>query len=265
MAIVGAREAHPESLCFAGELAAALARAGVVVASGGALGTDRAAHEGALDAGGRTWVVAGTGREHCFPRKHAELFETIGAGPGAMIWPFPPRTPVRLGGFLSRNRILVALSDALVVIQAGLPSGAMSAAACALRQEKPLWVVPAPPWLGAPFAGSRQLLERGARAVTSTDGFLAALGLRTGAPARSSACSPTAARSPRSAAPLALTEAEASVLRATSTVPRHADEIASRASVSPAVVGAALLTLALENVVVEAPAGFFRRRDVPND
>ena len=100
-----------------------LAAAGVVVVSGGALGIDGAAHRGALEAGGRTWVVAPTGHERCFPPEHAGLFAEIARGPGAMIWPFAPALLATGRAFLARNRVLVALADAVVVVQAGSPFG----------------------------------------------------------------------------------------------------------------------------------------------
>ena len=92
-----------------------------------------------------------------------------------MIWPFAPDYRHR-SAFLARNRVLVALADAVVVVQAGFPSGALRAASVARTLGKPLWVVPAPPWLDA-FRGSRMLLDRGARPLLFVEAFLASLGL----------------------------------------------------------------------------------------
>jgi DNA processing protein len=248
IAIVGSRDASAHAEAFARELAATLVLAHVVVVSGGALGIDAAAHQGALDAGGRTWAVAGTGCEHCFPPQHAGLFERIGQGPGAMIWPFAPARAARPGSFLLRNRVLVALADAVVVAQAGLPSGALRAAECARSWSKPLWVVPAPPWATG-FAGSRQLLDQGVRPLTSIDAFLQTLSLHQNSAARDV---------------LPLTPIQSAVLHATSGAPLHLDDIAAGAHVAIQAAAAALLTLALEAVVVEGPPGFFRRRDNQN-
>lgn len=243
VAVVGSREATCDALAFARDLGGTLARAGAVVVSGGAAGVDAAAHEGALHASGRTWAVAGTGRNHCFPSFHAALFERIASGPGAMIWPFAPDFRHRTG-FLLRNRVLVALADAVVVVQAGEQSGALHAASWARRLGRSLWVVPAPPWV-ADFAGSLALLEKGARPLTSTGLLLRSLGLDAGQAA------PPVHHSPDVLAALA----------AISTIPLHRDMIASRAGLAASAVGVALLTLALENVVVEDPPGFFRRTD----
>ena len=270
VAIVGSRLADPDAEGFARTLAAAVARSGAVVVSGGALGIDAAAHRGALEVGGRTWAVAGTGCEHCFPAEHAALFEAIGAGPGTMVWPFRPSVGVLPGSFIARNRVLVALADVVVVVQAGMPSGALRAAACATDMGKPLWVVPAPPW--APlFRGSHYLLDRGAKPLTSVEGFLDALGLTGGT-------SNDAERTPQLDLDLRLKHGtnangyeklyldehkfsveEIRILRAVATAPLHVDEIAALTALTVHRVTSTLLTLALENVVVEGPSGFFRR------
>jgi DNA processing protein len=261
VAVVGSREAHPDAREFAGILSAALVGAGVVVVSGGALGIDAAAHVGALDAGGRTWVVAGTGCEHCFPPEHAALFARVAEGPGAMIWPFAPSSNAHAGSFRARNRVLVALSDAVVVVQAGLMSGALNAASSARKLERPLWVVPASTWLGAEFDGSRQLLDEGARPLQSVDALLRSLSPSRTAPSAAAASNPSWPLPRPPSRPLS--EAEQTVLAATSSTPVHLDEIASRTPLPTAAVTAALLTLALEDVVVEGPQGCFRRKNPP--
>ena len=254
VAIVGSRRATEQALAFARELAGSLAGAGAVVVSGGALGVDAAAHQGALDAQGRTWAVAATGHEQCRPSAHRLLFDAIARGPGAMVWPFAPGYAHR-SGFLSRNRILVGLSDAVVVVQAGLPSGALHAASWARRLSKPLWVVPAAPWIEG-FQGSHRLLEQGARPLTSTNRFLQSLGLSK---VEASSAAPV-----RSSPDASLSGHESAVLGACSNLPLHTDAITERAGLSPQAVASALLTLALEDVVVEGPPGFFRRRDAYN-
>jgi DNA processing protein len=236
VAVVGSRECHPEARTFACKLSAAIVESGAVVVSGGALGIDAAAHEGALDAGGRTWAVAGTGCNACFPPVHADLYARIAAGPGCMVWPFAPDVGVRNGAFAARNRVLVALADTVVVVQAGKRSGALNAAGAAARLGRALWVVPAAPW-AAGFEGSLVLLQSGARAIDA---------LLTSIPA------------PKLPSPSA---AECALLTALSERPLHLDAIAQRAQVTAQAAAAGLLTLALENVVVEDPPGFFRRRD----
>jgi DNA processing protein len=248
VAIVGSRRADDAAAAFAHQLAGALARAGAVVVSGGAVGIDAAAHRGALDAGGRTWAVAPTGHGHCFPASHAPLFRRIASGPGTMVWPFAPDFK-HLSGFHARNRVLATLSDAVVVVQAGERSGALHAAARASEAGKPLWVVPAAPWMRA-FTGSLQLLAAGARPLTAPSELLRAMSL-AGPDDDPGTTLPDL--------PPDLPADARAVLEATPRVPSHADAIASAAGLTAQVASAALLTLALENVVVEGPPGFFRR------
>jgi len=255
IAIVGSREAAPDAVRFASDLAAALARESVVVVSGGAEGVDRAAHDGAMGAGGRTWAIAGTGHEHCFPPGHEALFAAIGRGPGAMVWPFGPAHQHRTA-FLVRNRFLVALSDAVVVVQAGMPSGALHAASWARKLGRPLWVVPAAPWMSG-FDGSRVLLADGARPLVSIEAFLRALGLGSAGPPASLPAHGHSTTGP-------LSDVAVAVLGALSPSASHADSIAARAHLTAQATAATLLTLALEDVVVEGPPGFFRRRDGHN-
>ena len=244
VAIVGSRDCHDLARGYARVLAGELVSHGVVVVSGGAMGIDAAAHEAAMDAGGRTWAIAGTGCEACYPTEHAALFARIAEGPGAMVWPFAPGAGVRNGCFTDRNRVLIALADAVVVVQAGARSGALNAAHAARRQRRPLWVVPTPPWERlAGFEGSHALLQAGARPLTTTEALLSSL-------------LPAPPQLDRDLSP-----AESALLQATPETPLHLDEIARRAHVTAQAATAGLLTLALENVVVEGPPGFFRRRE----
>jgi DNA processing protein len=256
VAVVGSRRARAGAIRFTEKLSAMLVGAGAVVASGGARGIDAAAHRGALAAGGRTWVVAATGPTGCFPPEHAALFERVAGGPGAMLWPFGSkgRRSFR-SAFPARNRILVTLADAVVVVQAGTASGALNAASWAVRLEKPLWVAPSAPWM-RDFGGSRQLLREGALPLQSRRKLLRALGLAPPSGALHAPPSP-----PRTPALPQLSPVESTVLAAMSTVPLHLDAVTIRSHLSAQETAAALLTLALENVVVEGPPGFFRRRN----
>ena len=262
VAIVGSRAATPGAKRFAHELAAMLAAADVVVVSGGAHGVDEAAHRGAMSSNGRTWVVAGTGHKRCFPKKNRALFDEIAQGPGAMIWPFGEAFSAP-SAFLTRNRYLVGMSDAVVVVQAGQPSGALNAAVWAQRTSKPLWVVAAAPWLRR-FDGSGRLLDEGALPLRSFAPLFESLGLRAQIRPRSDCGADALPGAPALQPPPPLSDHESATLRATSPKPRHTDAIAEDAGLSPQATTAALLTLALENVLVEGPPGFFRRRDGHN-
>ena len=277
VAIVGSRAATPEAEAFAASLAGRVVAAGAVVVSGGALGIDAAGHRGALAAGGRTWCVAPTGRLVTFPPVHADLFAAILARGGTMVWPFEPEVKAQTANFFLRNSVLAALADVLVVVQAGAPSGALNAASHARKLGRPVWAVPAPPW-EARFTGCLSEIDRGARVLTSIDAFLVSIGLARPAKVRRTA---SGARSDAGALPgidLSLDALPAAteprvdpvewipddpdtraLLEATSTEAKHVDEIAAIARVCTGAAQTALLTLALENVVVEGPEGFYRR------
>ena len=250
VAIVGAREATEEALTFAHDLARACVRAGGIVASGGALGIDSAAHRGALEAGGETWAVLGTGREHTFPVENAGLFEEIAHSPrGCLFWPFAPSTEARPQNFPKRNGVLVALADVVVVVQAALESGSLNTAAKARKMEKPLWVVTPAPWLDQKkYQGNRIEIRKGCRMLDSKVDFLAEVfpGASFGASA------PTRHHEHRS-------DEEKALLAAATNRPKHLDDLCESSGLSPALAATALLTLALEHVLVEGPPGYYRR------
>ena len=257
VAIVGTRKPHEEVLAFTAELAAACVRAGAVVVSGGAFGVDAAAHRGALDAGGRTWAVTPSGRDHVSPIQHKPLYRAIVDGGGAVIWPFEHAQPARIWTYFPRNRILVALADVVVVTQADIPSGALNAASWARSLGRPLWVVPSSPWIHG-FRGSWALLDKGARPLTDIEYFLQAAGL-VPKPKRLDATLQLALPSSIKALPRDYSEPERAVLGVLGTKPIHIDELVVLTALSTSAAVTALLTLSLEHVLVEGPDGFFRR------
>ena len=154
IAIVGARAASRAALDFAHELGRLLARADRLVISGGALGTDGAAHEGALSVDGRTVAVLGTGIDVAYPARHAPIFARMLAR-GGLVSPFDLGEQPRRGHFPVRNPFIAALSDAVVVVEAGLRSGSLGTARAALSLGLPLYCYPGSPGCDALIA-SRQ-------------------------------------------------------------------------------------------------------------
>ncbi len=176
VAIVGTRQATGYGLRIARALATACARAGVTVISGLARGIDGAAHEAALDAGGRTVGVLGTGVDVYYPRSHRVLQECI-ARDGLLLSELPPGAAGNRGTFPRRNRLIAALADVTVVVEAGRDSGALITADCALELGRTVASVPNA--IDAPSAfGSNALLKRGAEPVLDPDDVLALLELR---------------------------------------------------------------------------------------
>ena len=169
--VVGTRTPSPEAVDYARQLACRLAERGVAIVSGGADGIDAAAHMGALDAGGVTLVVAPSSFEHPYPEHHAELFAQIVASGGGYLSPFAEGVAPRRPQFFFRNSLLVAISHALVVVEAPLRSGARNAALWARRLQRPWFVVPAVPWnpLGL---GCIAELKLGGRPLSGPDEIL---------------------------------------------------------------------------------------------
>lgn len=165
-AIVGARAATQYGRYVAAELAAGLADRGFTVISGGALGIDAAAHQGALAAGGRTVCVLASGVDTPYPRAHQELIERI-TDDGLIISEVPPGVHPTRSRFLVRNRLIAALAGGTVVVEAALRSGALNTATWASECQREVMAVPGPVTSPA-SAGSHGLL-RDTRAVLVTD------------------------------------------------------------------------------------------------
>jgi DNA processing protein len=176
VAIVGSRRPSPYGEAVAEQLALELARAGVVVVSGLALGIDAAAHRGALNAGGVTVAVMGTGVDIVYPAAHAALADAILAGGGALVSQFPDGTAPRRHHFPARNHTIAALSDAVVVVEAAEGSGALITAEAAMDLHKEVMAVP-----GSVFSplsvGAHALLRDGAGLVQNARDVLAVLEL----------------------------------------------------------------------------------------
>jgi DNA processing protein len=175
VAVVGARAASRVGLAMAGQLGADLARAGVVVVSGLARGVDAAAHAGALDAGGTTIAVLGTGIDLVYPPENRELHERIAAA-GLVVTEFPPGSPPEPFHFPRRNRIISGLSKAVVIVEAREKSGSLITARMAADQGREVMAVPGPSLYGQ-NKGSHALLRDGAKLVESAVDILEELGM----------------------------------------------------------------------------------------
>jgi DNA processing protein len=137
IAIVGSRSPSPRGLEFADALSAMAARSGITVVSGLARGIDRAAHEAALRAGGRTVAVIGTGLGRYYPPEHASLQDRI-AREGLVVSQFLPEAPPSRSSFPMRNATMSAYSGLTVIVEAGEKSGTRLQAAAAVRHGRPL-------------------------------------------------------------------------------------------------------------------------------
>jgi DNA processing protein len=139
VAVVGSRRPSPEGLRRARQLARDLARRGVVVLSGLAAGIDGAAHESAIEHGGRTVAVVGTPLERAYPAEHAALQERIYCE-HLLLSPFGPSTRTSPGHFPARNRVMARLARATVVVEASDASGSLHQVAESVRAGRPVFV-----------------------------------------------------------------------------------------------------------------------------
>jgi DNA processing protein len=176
VAMVGARSPSAAGERFARTLARELAEAGVSVISGLALGIDAACHAGALDGGGRTVAVLGCGIDRDYPRRNAVLARRIAAS-GAIISEWGPGVEPAPWRFPVRNRIVAALAQATVVVEATRRSGALITADHALAIGRDVLAVPGAPWLEL-SGGTLTLLRAGAAPVGSAADVLDALGVQ---------------------------------------------------------------------------------------
>lgn len=171
LAVVGARACTAYGRSVAGRIGSAAATEGVVVVSGAARGIDRAAQTAALDAGGRTLSVLGAGLDAHPPRAAVGFYDRVEVQ-GLAVSEFPPDTPPSRFTFPRRNRIIAALSQATVVVEAARRSGALHTANAALRLGRPLLAVPGPVD-GVASQGCNRLIAQGAGIVTTIADALA--------------------------------------------------------------------------------------------
>ena len=174
VAIVGSRAATPYALEVAARLAAELAERQVVVVSGLARGVDGAAHRGAVEAGGRTLAVLGSGPDVIYPREHQALAASI-CRDGAIVSELGPGAPPLPEHFPLRNRLISGISLGVVVVEASEKSGSLITARCALEQGRDVMAVPGSV-LGGRNRGSHALLKDGAKVVERADDILEELG-----------------------------------------------------------------------------------------
>jgi DNA processing protein len=175
IAIVGARAASLAGRALTRALARDLAAAGATVVSGLARGIDTSAHEGALQARGKTVAILGSALDRLYPAENAQLAAAI-AGSGAVVSEFPFGTAPLAPNFPRRNRVLATWSRAVVVVEAARRSGALITARCALDEGREVLAVPGhPSHRGA--EGTNQLLKDGAALVRNAADVAAELGL----------------------------------------------------------------------------------------
>jgi DNA processing protein len=254
VAIVGSRHCTAYGRQTAEKLAGALARAGITVVSGLARGIDACAHQGALNAGGRTLAVFATGLQTIYPPEHRELAEEVAAN-GALLTESPLRQQPLPGLFPQRNRIIAGLSLGVIVIEAGRASGALHTARHAMEQNREVFAVPGR--IDSEHSlGCLDLIRDGATLIRDVQDVLNALG-------------PLTTPVPKAAAPeenihhpaeLLLSDQERAILHCVLSDTLSVDEVVRAAGLETSRVLTTLTVLEMRQLVRRLPGGFVARR-----
>ena len=280
--IVGSRHATPYGRATAERMSRELAEQNIAVVSGGAVGIDASAHRGAISGGGRTLAFLGCGLDVDYPRDNRSLFEQI-VEQGAMISENPLGAQPEAWRFPARNRLISAMSLAVLVIEAPRRSGALITAGFAADQGRPVLAIPGN--IDRPSSeGCNDLLKEGATLVTETVDILRAVNLlpvasssaqqgvldlrerrpalerfssEDEAPTRAAV---TAAPAPELSAILkSLSPVKRQLMEALTQTPQHLDQISQRAEIPATEAGIEMIFLELEGLVRRLPGNTYIR------
>lgn len=251
ISIVGTRRADDEALDFAYSLAREAVLNGFTVVSGGAIGIDRAAHEGAIDGGGRTVVVLPTGLDAPYPRANHDLFERV-CQAGCLLTEVEDGADAQRGRFLTRNRLIAALGRSTIVVQAPSRSGALSTARFAQRLGRAVFAVPASPW-DSRGSGNLKLLSKGARICVCPGDVLSESPLKGNG---------HLAESPKKTENTHdfnnLTQPEQTILQSLRGRPRHPEDLCQRTGIPAFEVQQSILRLLVRGLIEEKPGGRYQ-------
>ncbi|KQV53611.1 DNA processing protein DprA [Pelomonas sp. Root1217] len=246
IAIVGSRNPTAQGGDNARAFARALARGGYTIVSGLALGVDAAAHEGALDAGGATIAVVGTGLDQVYPRRNEALAARLLAGGGLMVSEYSLGTPVLPANFPRRNRIIAGLAQGCLVVEAAVQSGSLITARQAVEAGREVFAIPGS--IHSPQArGCHALIRQGAKLVESAQDVLEEL-------------PPLGTVSARSADIEETPHEQQALLDAMGFDPVSLDALMARCGWPAAELSAALLELELDGHIARLAGQLFQRR-----
>src|SRR5881398_2776347 len=246
--VIGSRRTTHYGTESAKKLSYQLAYAGLTVISGLARGIDTAAHQGALAAKGRTIAVIGSGLSKLYPPENRALAEKIRDGNGAIVSEFSMEIEPDRQTFPMRNRIMSGWSHGILVVEAGLNSGALITVSQALEQGRSVYAVPG--HINAPSAqGSNRLIQQGAKLVMEASDLLDDLQILL----------PETKPSPQAAArPLPpLSQEERRVFDAINAAETSIDDIAAKSELPSGAVSSTLLQLELKRLVKQLPGKYF--------
>jgi DNA processing protein len=251
VAVVGSRQASAYGLSVCKKICQELAWHGWTVVSGMARGIDSAAHRGALEGGGRTMAVWGTGLDVVYPKENLTLSKEI-ASSGAILSEFPLGTPPEPGNFPVRNRIISGLSLGVMVVEATVRSGSLITARMALDQGRQVFAVPGP--VGRPTVeGSHRLIKEGAKLVESAEDIIEELLPMVDRKLHKEGKSMPIGEQPK------LNEKERQLWEVLGMDPLHIDAIARALDLALAETAELLLRLEIKGLVKQLPGTFFVR------
>lgn len=248
LAIVGSRNATRQGAADAEAFAEALAKAGLTVVSGLALGIDAAAHRGALKGEGSTIAVIGTGPDRIYPARNADLARRI-AATGVVVSEFAVGTPPLPPNFPRRNRLIAGLARGCLVVEAADQSGSLITARLAAEAGREVFAIPGS--IHSPLAkGCHRLIKQGAKLVETAQDILEELRWEA-------TVSPVGRRT--TAAPTPLAETDDDVLRALGQDLCDLDTLCARTGLAADALMARLLPLELDGRVAQLPGGRYQR------
>lgn len=265
IAIVGSRKCSTYGQNAALMLARDLAQRGVTIISGFARGIDAAAHRGAIEAGGRTVGVLGTGIDEVYPRDHKKLADEILERGGALVSQFPLSTPPVSENFPYRNRIISGLSLGVVVVEAAENSGSLITARLAIEQNREVFAVPGNITSRTSFGTNYLIKGAGAKLVQQWQDIAAELPPQIAArllpPPLGAKKKEKSLADQLAMVPQGLTGYEHSVFKLLSADdPKHIDALVDRSKLSISDLISALLTLEMRDLVRALPGKCFVRK-----
>ena len=234
VAIVGTRKPTAYGREVVEHLSGELAKHGVVVASGLALGIDALAHKAALRAGGKTIAIMPCGLDQIYPRSHRQLALDILAAGGALISEYAPGGQAYPSNFIARNRIVSGISDGVLIVEASLKSGTMHTAGFALDQGRSVMAVPGN-ITSSVSVGCNNLVKVGARPVTDVTDILQELGLEQ--PER------------QTALPIASNPEEQALLQLMQAGERDGEALQKKSGLAPALFGQTMTMLEISGKI----------------
>ncbi|MCO6412881.1 MAG: DNA-processing protein DprA [Thiogranum sp.] len=258
LAIVGSRNPTRDGQELAREFASYLVSYGLTITSGLASGIDGAAHQGALDGGGTTIAVMGTGLDRVYPSRHRKLAHQI-AENGVLVSEFPPGTAPTPSNFPRRNRIISGLSVGTLVVEAALRSGSLITARIALEQGREVFAIPGS--IHNPLTrGCHALIRQGAKLVETGEHVLEELaGVLTRLEPHPGGDSPPENRCNRTATPGKPGEDYLQLLDLMGYHSVSVDQLVQRSGLTPQEVSSMLLVLELDDYVVSSAGGRYTR------